>query len=323
MSSNNSENVVLRKKGRPKSVPIKVSLVENNINKIDNKIKIDNKNKTDSYVKSYLVILNITHEDIKLNTINNINNGGAEIHNEEINNKIPFERFYNNNIDVLYKNIPIKLFNEDLSFDNLDTNINSNNYIKNTTNTICPLLKDVNNNEWAKNSPYLCWNCSCSFNGMPIGIPEFVYKDVIHCSGNFCDFPCMLRNMYEIYTKEEFIEKYPIVCYMYQIVHNVDIDKCQLYMAPPKEIMIKFGGTLSEEEYHTYNREKIVDAYKFPFVPSLLQIYNIKISNDYTFNFDKIIKKKKQEVKEKPFIPIDMELFAKAKENLKNLKIKV
>ena len=338
--------IIKNKRGRPKKTD------QNTISKYT--IKKKNTYPHREIKKTYLIILKINNEDIKVykintnnennrnkNNINNIN--GINIFNDYKNNindyknneyknndyknndmNILINDFYNTKIVPLFVgNIPIKLFDKNLSEED-SQNINcSKEYIRNTTEFICPLLKNNNGHEWPQKSPYLCFNCSCNFSGSPLGVPVRIYKDIIYCEGNICDFGCLLRYMYDTLDIKDFIERYPLVCAMYWMIYGINMDDNDIKMALPKTMLSKFGGTLSDIEYHDFhkiNSDRLVEVYQLPFVPSLLRIYDVKVSTNPTIIFNKDIKKKKLEIKEKPYIPIDMDKLQQAKSNILRLK---
>jgi hypothetical protein len=333
--------IIKNKRGRPKKTD------QNTISKYT--IKKKNTYPHREIKKTYLIILKINNEDIKVykintnnennrnkNNINNIN--GINIFNDYKNNindyknneyknndmNILINDFYNTKIVPLFVgNIPIKLFDKNLSEED-SQNINcSKEYIRNTTEFICPLLKNNNGHEWPQKSPYLCFNCSCNFSGSPLGVPVRIYKDIIYCEGNICDFGCLLRYMYDTLDIKDFIERYPLVCAMYWMIYGINMDNNDIKMALPKTMLSKFGGTLSDIEYHDFhkiNSDRLVEVYQLPFVPSLLRIYDVKVSTNPTIIFNKDIKKKKLEIKEKPYIPIDMDKLQQAKSNILRLK---
>lgn len=283
------------------------------------------KNKKVSHVldvkQSYLVILKINSDDIKLYK--------TTYCNSKVN--LELQPFYKNKIVPLHvSNVPIKLFDEKFSSEDeintygTGTGTSTGTYIRNTTNLICPLLISEDGQKWPETSPYMCHNCSCHFSGTPIGIPTRIYKDMIYLKGNYCDFGCMLRRLYDTTNITEFINTYPNICLMYSIIYGLDLNDFELTMALPVTMMGKYGGTLSEQEYHEYHKihkDRLVDVSQYPFLPSLLRIYNVKIQSECQMNFDKEQRKiKKPEIKEKPYIPIDKEKLERAKETIKRLK---
>ncbi len=341
------------KRGRPKKTDTSVKSSYIVKNKQVNPVK--------DFKKSYLVILKINDEDVKLYKINNITNTnintnintnmgintntgigigintntgigigigintntsiGLNNDSKEIKEDLTINNFYNKNIiPLLNGNVPIKLFDKELTESDYIEN-NNKEYIKNNSNLICPLFKQTNGNKWPSSSPYRCYNCHCFFSGVPVGAPVKIYKETIECTGNYCDYGCMLRDLYETLDINEFIEKYSIICTMYSIQYG--IDDFQLVMALSKYMLLEFGGKLTYQEYHDYhkiNKDSIIEVEKYPFVPSIMRIYDVKIQSNIKMNFEQEFRKKKIEVKEKLNIPIDKEKLEKSKNVVKQLK---
>lgn len=312
-------DVKKQKRGRPKKIVESSSVIPTSIR------------------KSYLVILNVTLSDIKYYKISKNNNSTS----------IDFASFFNDelyDVPILKNNIPIKFFDEEFNnneidniYNNIDDSkkvIHNNNYEfvfkKNTNNnTLCELLQN-SDGKWPTSSPYLCWNCGCKFEGRPLAIPKRIYKDKIFCDGNFCDWGCLLRYIYEKFPRNEYFEMYEIIFSLF-LLENNDIDK-ELKMAMPILTMAKYGGYLSDEEYHNYhkiNNDSLIVC-ELPLVANMSKIYKIDNTGLVVFNDKKKIKeefindddiKEKDDIKYKN-IMIDENLLNNYKEIVKNLKKK-
>ena len=338
VNDNDNDNGKIKKqRGRPKG-----STITSKKNVLTKTI-IDNPKE---FKKKYIVIFKINQDDIKKYKVDKNNSHLSSLlslpslpslpHNSSNtydfyndicsleSQSINVKNFYNKKIVPLHTgNVPIKLFEMQLNNSDIE---NDDSYIKKTKKANISLLKYENDSKWPLTSEYACLNCSCYFDGTPIGIPTKIIKDKIICKGNFCDFGCLLRCMYETLTLEEFNELYPYIYLMYSIMYEIDLNDCkeELIMALPKITMKKYGGYLTDEEYHNFyknNKKKIVEIAEYPFIPAIQRIYDVNIQSDLKLNFKKTnLKNQKIVDSEKPFIPINVEMFEKSKMIAQGLK---
>ena len=244
---------------------------------------------------------NTTYQENQTETINNMR--------DMCNTNINFVGdFYNETVVPLFiGNVPVKTFGEEL-----ETDTYINNYKKNTTEFIAPML-DVGNNQWPKTSPYACWNCDCYFTGTPVGIPVSESNGFIYCEGNYCDFPCALRALMD---SSSYDDKSTKISFLYML-YNLIYDDYDLQPALPKIVMLKYGGKYSESEYHNYNNsDKIIEVYKLPTIPTLFKVLEV----EKTQSIANIMKIKPLKGRSKGFVPIDEEVLKRAKEAVQALK---
>jgi len=120
---------------------------------------------------------------------------------------------------------------------------------------------------WPKSNNIDCWHCSCSFESIPIFIPEkitpspdpeILYGD-INVYGNFCSWCCASAHIYDTlkYKLSENIawDMYKMLCILYFIFTNKRIN--HIPQSLPKTIMKKYGGKISTLEYK--NMIKVYD----------------------------------------------------------------
>lgn len=168
-------------------------------------------------------------------------------------------------LPVLAGNLPIKLLDK---YDN--TCVNMSNYRK-TGNIMMPVLKP-DSHKWPEKSPYACWNCDSYFTGTPIGIPDKTHGEHFYCYGNFCCFECAGRYLIDNEKDIDTRYKYSLLCRMHQIAFDLPPDS-KVVPAPPRQLLSKYGGNLSYEEYHqTHQCNKIYEIYKLPLIPVLMHI---------------------------------------------------
>lgn len=104
---------------------------------------------------------------------------------------------------------------------------------------------------WPEKTNVCCWYCTRNFNSKPIGIPYKYDNEVFYVKGCFCCFKCAWTyNKYNESSDKWRQESLLTSLYMY-----LGNTKLPIGEAPPKEIMITYGGTYTFEEY-----EKILDG---------------------------------------------------------------
>jgi hypothetical protein len=90
-----------------------------------------------------------------------------------------------------------------------------------------------------------CWWCTHNFDTLPCYIPDKYYKDKYYVFGCFCSYNCALAYIlkddeYKIATRRSLVKM------LYAELYETDEPLCA---SPPKEILKKFGGPLTIEEY--------------------------------------------------------------------------
>ena len=121
---------------------------------------------------------------------------------------------------------------------------------------ILPAFKDKDQ-KWPTQSPYVCWNCAEHFDGPPIGLPDHVEGPIdaldmsmmkFHLYGNFCDFPCAARYLFDTVKDSTLWEKYSMLNFLF--TRLCQLDKLRRVEFTPEKILLKkFGGHLSIEAY--------------------------------------------------------------------------
>ncbi len=108
-------------------------------------------------------------------------------------------------------------------------------------------MKIVDNNTGKimeqNNNDICCWWCTYNFDSYPCFIPEKYYEEKYYVFGCFCSFNCaasynLNMNDYKV------MERYALLKKLY----NQNSDK-RNKLAPPKEVLEKYGGIVSIENY--------------------------------------------------------------------------
>lgn len=144
---------------------------------------------------------------------------------------------------------------------------------------------------------YNCWWCCHKFNTEVIYIPEYIKDNVFYVKGNFCSFNCALSHNYNDNTQNNFYEKESLIYLFYKKINNIALHEyLKLNYAPNKEILKKFGGPISIEEYRKSFVYKNYNCVYPPFtliIPEFEEInLNKIIENDE--NDDKLVLKRKR-----------------------------
>jgi hypothetical protein len=112
----------------------------------------------------------------------------------------------------------------------------------------------------------LCWWCTESFNTMPCFIPEKVVKNTYYVYGCFCSFNCAIAynlqmNDYKVWDKHSLI---------ISLCNEMTQSDNDISIAPPKEILKKYGGYLTIEEYRR-NFKNMTKEYRI-LIPPMISI---------------------------------------------------
>lgn len=120
----------------------------------------------------------------------------------------------------------------------------------NGTNSVTKMNLNLINTDTGKGVPVnctdiVCWWCTCSFDTVPCFIPDKIVDNEWYVFGCFCSYNCAVSyninmNDYNMWNRHSLIKK------MCSLVCGVDE---KIEMAPPKEVLKKYGGTMTVEEY--------------------------------------------------------------------------
>jgi len=113
----------------------------------------------------------------------------------------------------------------------------------------------VNLDTWPKKTNLLCWECSCSFQSIPLFIPRSVKQPVsdadisgdMNTIGNFCSWGCAARYINLHFSGNDKWEKHNLLRLLYKkitgrITYNIR-------PAQAKTVMIQYGGSQTIQEF--------------------------------------------------------------------------
>jgi hypothetical protein len=121
---------------------------------------------------------------------------------------------------------------------------------------------------------FACWWCTYNFENFPCFIPEKYNDGKFYVFGNFCSYNCALAYIlkdddYKVSNRVALIKR------LYAELYDT---KEPLFPSPPRELLNKFGGPMTIEEYRNEQQKLELKEYKIKF-NNILQI---------PFHFDEI-----------------------------------
>lgn len=185
----------------------------------------------------------------------------------------------------------------------------------------------VENNDWLHNTDICCWWCCHEFDTLPLGLPIKYKNKKYLIKGIFCSFNCLTayNNIYKLTPKHLINQLYKDVTgtiiipnkSLYRdflnkqldinLFNNNEIHKTnyinsliklttdKLIPAPPKELLKKFGGVLTIDEYRqSFNGDIIFNIISYPFTMNSsfcnkVNINNVKNANIKVFDTIKVL----------------------------------
>ena len=118
----------------------------------------------------------------------------------------------------------------------IDTNIN--------------ITIDNDGGDLIKETRVLCHHCTRKIHDLPLGLPYSLRGNDFLCTGYFCSFKCANTYLQDyLRYKSDFDNRQYLLRYLYKIVTGRDDD---IGTVPSKEVLIRYGGELTDEEYEEY-----------------------------------------------------------------------
>jgi len=96
-----------------------------------------------------------------------------------------------------------------------------------------------------------CWWCTYNFDWLPVGMAEYYHNSTFYVRGCFCSFNC--KASYNLNINDNKVwDRYSLMKLMYYQINKDKITSIAdiiINPAGPKELLIKYGGTMTIEEY--------------------------------------------------------------------------
>ena len=93
-----------------------------------------------------------------------------------------------------------------------------------------------------------CWNCAHEIVA-EVSYPLKYIDGTFYVYGSFCSFECAAKYITETYHNREMWEKYVLLNHYYNELH--DTQNKRVKTAPDRRLLLKFGGTMTIEEYRS------------------------------------------------------------------------
>jgi hypothetical protein len=172
------------------------------------------------------------------------------------------------------KNLKKKLKKKDELIKKLKCEMNNKSDCYNDTNFSFNKKKDPNVNllkmklynkdcicTIGEKTKFACWWCTCNFENPPCFIPEKYNNDKYFVFGCFCSYNCALAYIlkddeYKVANRVSLIKR------LYAELYETDDP---LYPSPPRELLNKFGGPMTTDEYKNSNKILDLKEYKMKF----------------------------------------------------------
>lgn len=134
--------------------------------------------------------------------------------------------------------------------------INFNNEKKNKINVLSYSnqtqgKKVRNKTNWARKTDIVCWHCTYNFNTTPCSIPYEKKNKEYTVYGCFCSFNCAKAYLLSFDGNN----KWEKLQYLNQLYYEIYGEYCDIKPSHPKEVLIKYGGTITIDDYRKYNDE--------------------------------------------------------------------
>lgn len=139
----------------------------------------------------------------------------------------------------------------------------------NDTNKIISLPELFSKGVWPEKTNIKCWWCTLSFETVPCFIPTKFHNGKYTILGCFCSFNCaMAYNLYSLdQNQHERLRKCSLLHTLYYEIHGETEQVKEILPAPPKEVMIGYGGKLTIEQYRGLIKECNISSYKSIYPP--------------------------------------------------------
>jgi hypothetical protein len=257
-----------KKRGRPKKS-------QQIMNPSNNKLKINNA----IFEQDEIILhLPISSSDINLskNTNDEKNSDEEEedytSETEEVKKEVKKEEIWNDVNHRQYAQIIKKLKEENDKLKKYLLDITPMYFTEVKTYPVDLKLFDLKGNIFIpKKTNIPCFWCTCTFDWLPIGMPEKYHNSVFYVSGNYCTFNCMAADNLKIGDNKVW-ERYCLMKLMYYLINKdkiSSISDVEINPAGPKELLDKYGGPMTIEDFRKNSKILGREYHKLmpPFMP--------------------------------------------------------
>lgn len=119
----------------------------------------------------------------------------------------------------------------------------------------------------------VCWWCTYMFDTLPCFIPEKFNDGKFYVFGCFCSFSCAMAynlslNDYRVFDRVSLINK---------LYHTITNNTGEITIAPQREILDKFGGIITIDEFRNGHNTMITKEYRLLLPPMISILPNIEM----------------------------------------------
>lgn len=153
-------------------------------------------------------------------------------------------------------------------------------------------LFDMQNNVLVpKKTNICCWWCTYQFDWLPTFLPEKYSDGKFYVTGCFCSFNC--KAAYNLNLNDSKVwERYSLIKQLYYMINKdkiKSISDIEINIAGPKELLEKFGGPMTINEYRKNSKILGREYHKLlpPFLPMSMgfkEYTNSKLSKSVNIN---------------------------------------
>jgi hypothetical protein len=158
-----------------------------------------------------------------------------------------------------------------------------------------------------------CWWCTFMFDTLPCFIPERYNDNKFYVFGCFCSFSC--ASAYNVALGDyKVFDRNSLLIRLYQIITG---KYEEIQIAPPKEVLERYGGSITIDEFRNCNKTTISNEYRLILPPMINLISCIEEKPKDTFNLmKKITKVNKHVLDESTMIPVKKIIMPEKKNNI-------
>lgn len=143
-----------------------------------------------------------------------------------------------------------------------------------------------------------CWWCCYEFDNDPIYIPKNFKNNNFEVFGHFCSFNCAMSYNYN--NEKNWIEQKTLLYLLFKKTNNIFLDQdIKISYAPRREVLEKFGGSVSIDDYRQNFNLKSYNLEYPPFTLIIPELEEIQYTKDISIKTSNIPAKEEQQVEKK------------------------
>jgi len=266
----------------------------------------ENFSELNNYSYSQIDINEIDYEvncdDIVITNYNNSNIGINNNNNN--NNKILSKGLIKEEKSIIMID-PIKIINNDNNRENekIENEIENSYIKKNLKNIQYEFIESNQRNTWPLKVNIAClWDCH-TFDTIPIAIPKKYVNGIFYLYGNFCDFPCAAKYLFN--SNKSIAEKQEEFSLLNLLKSKITGDNRKIELAGPRETLTLFGGYKDINKFRSKEsiENKTYNLIEYPLISLVPTIEENTIN--YSIKEDEC------------YIPINKTMMKRANDSLK------